>query len=263
MNESKDGVIVLPPKPNIEGVMPHVALGVAEMLKMGIRYFGSSGASLTHQASNPDYIDKGVDPVLARVGLEGERETTLVLKDWIADKPNIVLADSLHIRGWGKEEVDPETGVIDGGDTDHVLVIGSEVILIDTKRWYPKANYSVGDSGEALRSNKPFPGGNLHMLQAIHMWLNYLDEDASITGIVCINAEDAVVFRNRNWYTQSYRLVEISRLIEILNEKWKVISDKDKCTINTTLVSQIVLSAVKPYDVRDRVFSKEALSAFK
>lgn len=256
-------VIVNPPKKEIEGVKLAVALKIAEQLKLGRRYFGSSGASLTHQAFNPDYVEKGVDPTLAKIGLEGERDTTFALKKWIKDKPSAVLIDSVHIRGAGKEEVDPETGIIEGGDTDHVLVIGSEVILIDTKRWKSKRSYSVGDSGEALRANKSFPGGNLHMREAIYIWLNYLDEDASITGIVVINAEETTVYRNKNWYSHSYRLVEIDRFIELLDEKWNIIDDYDKTHINSTLVSQAVVNAVKPFDARKKVFSEEALKTFR
>lgn len=256
-------IIVDPPYPGVNGVKDEVAFKVAEMLKNGRRYFGSSAASLSHQAFNPEYVDKGINPTLAKIGLEGERDTTTVLKRWIKDKPGAILVDSVHIRGWGKEDVDPETGIIDGGDTDHVILIGSEVILIDTKRWKKKSNYSVGDNGQALRANKEFPGGNLHMTQAIHLWLDYLHEDASITGIVVINSEDTVVFRNRNWYTKPYRLVEIGRFIELLDEKWKMISDYDKTHINSTLVSQVVMGAVKPYDPYTRVFHESALKNFK
>lgn len=257
-------VTVDPPARNLQGVKPEVALKIAELLKKGRRYFGSSGASLTHQAFNPEWADKGINPALAKIGLEGERDTTTVLRRWMEDKPTAVLVDSVHIRGWGKEEVvDEESGMIDGGDTDHVLIIGSEVILIDTKRWKSKKNYSVGDNGEALRTGKPFPGGNLHMTQAIHLWLDYLHEDASITGIVCINAEETVVFRNRNWYTKPYRLVEIARFTDLLDEKWKIISDYDKTHINSTLVAQAVVNAVKPYDAYERVFQMDRIREFK
>lgn len=269
MSDEKEKVIrpedisVDPPHDEIDGVKPRVALGITEMLKKGRRYFGSSGASLTQQAFNPAWADKGINPTLAKIGLEGERDTTTVLKRWMKDKPGAVLVDSVHIKGFGKEELDEETGMIEGGDTDHVIIIGSEVILIDTKRWKSKKNYSVGDKGEALRMNKPFPGGNLHMRQALHLWLNYLDEDASVTGIVCINAEEVTVFRNRNWYTQSYRLVELARLEELLNEKWKVIEDYDKKNINSTLVAQVVVGAQKPYDPYERVFSMPTLQEFR
>lgn len=258
-----EDIVVDPPADDIEGVKESVALGIAKMLEKGRRYFGSSGAGLTQQAFNPIYAEKGINPDLAKIGLEGERETTLFLKKWVKDKPGAVLVDSVHVRGVGDEQVNEETGMIEGGDTDHVIIIGSEVILIDTKRWKGKKNYSVGDKGEALRMGKAFPGGNLHMRQAIHIWLNYLDEDASITGIVCINSEEVKVFRNRNWYTQSYRLVEIDRLEELLNEKWKLIDEYDKTHINSTLVSQVVVCAQQPFDPYTKVFSMEALKSFK
>lgn len=258
------GIIVDPPYPNIEGVKPSVAKKVEKMLLQGRRYFGVSGAGLSHQAFNPDYVSKGIKPELAKIGLEGERDTTTTLKNWMKDKPGAVLIDSVHVRGMGKEEVDEETGMIEGGDTDHILIIGTEVILIDTKRWKKKSNYVVGDNGEVLRANKNFPGGNLHMREAVHLWLDYLHEDASITGIVCINSEDVVVFRNRNWYTNKYyRLVEIGRFEELLNEKWDRIDEYDKEHINATLVSQVVVGAIKPFDPYDRVFSAEALKTFR
>jgi len=264
-------ISIEPPVDDIEGVKPEVAKAVEKMLRGGRRYFGSSGASLTHQAYNPDWKGKsGLKPELVKVGLDAERSTTKILQKWIEDKPNAVLIDSCHIRGWGKEEVvDEELGLIDTGDTDHVLIIGDEVILIDTKRWksgtdqFPRA-YTVGDDGKVLRSGKDFPGGGVHMRQAVHMWLEYLHEDASLTGIVLINAEKTQVFRNRNWYTQIYRLVELARFEELLNEKWnKYIDDYDKTHINTTLVSQVVVSAVKPYDEFSRIISEKGLRDFK
>lgn len=255
-------IVIDPPKRNVQGARYEVALKIERMLKSGRRYFGSSGAALTRQLS-PEYADKGLDPAKVKIGLQGERDTTTMLKQWMTDKPNVVLCDSVHIRGWGQEEIDEETGVIDGGDTDHVLIIGDEVILIDTKRWKGKRNYTVGDDGNVLRSNKPFPGGKIGMNRAIHMWYDYLDEDAAISGFVHINSDEVTVYRYQNWYTKSYRLVEKDRFIELLNEKWERVEDYDKRHINSTIVSQVALSAVKPYDERDGVFDKNALKDFK
>ena len=257
-------VIVEPPQaPPIPGVRPEVAHKVGEMLARGRRYFGSSGASLTYQAFDPKAKRNGlIKPESAKIGLEGERSTTKALKEWIQDKPNAVLVDSVHIRGWGKEDIDEETGVVDNGDTDHVIIIGDDVILVDTKRWKSKKNYAVADDGSVLRYGKPFPGGKVHMSRAIHLWLDYLVEEARVTGFVCINAEDAKVFRNRNWYTHEYRLVEITRLHELLDSKWQGIADEDKTHINTTLVSQIVVSAVKPFDPYARVFDMQKIRDF-
>lgn len=254
---------IVPPQKEIEGVKYEVALQLMKMVENGTRYFGSSGASLTHQVSNPDYINKGIDSTLAKIGLEGEREDTEILKKWMADKPNVILVDSVHIRGYGKEEIDEETGIIEGGDTDHILIIGKEVVLIDTKRWRKKSAYEVADNGEVLRSKKSFPGGNVHMKQAVQMWVDYLEAGTLITGIVHINAEDAIVFRNKNWYRKNYRLVELNRFTELLDEKWNVISDYNKSHIDMTIVSQIALNAVKPYDDRSSVFNMDSIADFR
>lgn len=256
-------VVVTPPKRDIQGVDYEVALKIAEMLKKGRRYFGSSGAALTHQASNPDFRDKGINTASAKIGLQGERDTTTMLKKWMEDKPSVVLCDSVHIRGWGKEELDEETGIIEGGDTDHVLIIGDEVIIIDSKRWKSKKGYMVGDKGEVLRSRQPFPGGRVNIIRARNMWFDYLDEDAVITSLVHVNADDITVIRDRNWFKAEYRLVEKDRFIELLDEKWKLIEDYDKDRINSTIVAQVAISAVKPYDERTRVFSADAMKTFK
>lgn len=251
------------PYGKIEGVRPQVAEKLYEMLKKGRRYFGSSGASLTHQAFNPAFEDKGVDPKLAEIGLEGERDTTLFLQDWMKDKPNVILVDSVHIKGVGEETVDEETGMIDGGDTDHIMIIGDEVILIDTKRWRSKTSYQVDDDGSVLRANKSFPGCQIKMREAIYMWLDHLPEEVKLTGLVVINTEDITVYRTRNWYTQAYRLVELERFKELLDAKWEEIDDEDKNKINTNIVAQVALSTVKPYDVYSRVFNMDVVRSFR
>lgn len=264
-------IVVDPPvRGKIEGVKPVVAEKVYQLLKDGRRYFGSSGASLTHQAFNPEYRERGLDPTLAKIGMEGERDTTTALKLWMKDKPGVVLVDSVHIRGWGKEEVDEESGIVEGGDTDHILFIGTEVIIIDSKRWKKKARYSVSEDGSVLRGSKGFPGSKVKMTQAAHMWLNFLHNNPSpgrplkISPIVCINNEEVSVFRNIHWFkAAAYRLVEIDRLVEYLDDKYESIDEYDKTHISSTLVAQAVVNVVKPFDPYDRIFSKEALSSFR
>lgn len=264
-------IIVDPPvQGNIEGVKRQVAEKVYQALKEGRRYFGSSGASLSHQAFNPEYAEKGLDATLAKVGLEGERDTTAVLKQWMRDKPEVVLVDSVHIRGWGKEEVDEETGIPEGGDTDHLLFIGTEVILIDTKRWKRKSRYGVDEDGSVIRGGKNFPGSRVKINEATRMWLKFLHNNPApgqrlkISPIVCINNEEVSVFRNLHWFKAApYRLVEIDRLVEYLDDKYETISDYDKTHINSTLIAQTVVNAVKPFDPYDRVFSREALATFR
>lgn len=252
------------PLKGTQGVKYEISVKIAEMLKKDRRYFGSSGAAMSHQASNPDFAEKGVKSTQALDYLEAEREITKLLKDWIKDKPGAVLIDSVSVPDWDEEsKVDEETGIIDDGNTDHVVIIGSEVLLIDTRRWKKKKNYGVGDDGQALMTNKSFAGGEVTMKKSILNWLDYLDEDAYVTGIVCVNNEEVTVLRNRNWYTMNYRLVELNRFKELLNEKWKLIEDHDKKHINSTLVSQVVVKCIKPFDVYANVFDMKSLSTFK
>lgn len=259
-------MIIDPPLRNIEGVSYENALKVAEQLKKGRRYFGSSGASMTHQFSSPEYENiEGLKKEVAKDMLEGERDTTTFLKRWMKDKPNAVLIDSVSVPDWDEEpELDEEFGIFDGADTDHVLLIGSEVLLIDTKRWKKKKTYTLDDDGTVLMTNKPFAGGKILLKDSIYSWLDYLDEDASLTGIVCINTEEATVIRNKNWYTtESFRLVELDRFEELLDEKWKMTEDEEKEHINTTLAAQIIVRCIKPFDVYSKVFKMETLRDFR
>lgn len=267
---SPEDIEITEPDEFIPGVKPNVAQAIKGMLSKGRRYFGSSGASLTHQVSNPESINSGIKPALAKKGLEGERSTTKMIQEWMKDKPGVVLVDSVHIDPSYKnsdveekeEELDEEEGIVDGKDTDHVLLIGDQVILIDSKRWKSKRKYSVDDHGRVLRSNRNFPGGTIRMKGAIYLWLEYLQDGAELTGIVHINADETEVFRNANWYKQAYRLVEKDRFIELLDKRWEKISPEDKRTINSTLVSQVVVSAIAPYDEYKNVFNPDIIKKF-
>lgn len=264
-----EDVTIESPLPDTEGVKHSIALKIEAMLKQGRRYFGSSGAAMTQQAYNPEFASRGVQADKAKEYLEGERDTTALLRKWVADKPGAVLVDSVRIPHWDEDHEDPplaneDTGILYGGDTDHVLLIGSEVILIDTLRWKKKKNYSLTEDGDALMTNKPFPeGSNITMKSSLQPWLDYLDEDAYVTGMVCVNAEEVTVLRNKNWYTQTYRLVELDRFEQLLNDKWKIIEEYDRTHINSTLVSQMVVCCVKPFDPYSRVFDMKTLSQFR
>lgn len=261
---SAKDIIVDSPESHIEGVRQPIAKKIQEMLKDGRRYFGSSGAFFTHQASSPEFTEREeISKTLAKEFLEGERDTTKTLKQWMKDKPGVVLVDAISVPDWEDDAVNTDAGIIDGGATSHALIIGSEVILIDTRRWKKKKNYSLADDGSALMTNKSFDMSDVKMRESIMMWLEYLDEEASLTGLVCVNSEEASVTRNRNWYTQNYRLVEIDRFIELLDEKWDSIEDYDKTHINSTIVSQVIVRSIKPFDSYTKVFNESTLRNFK
>lgn len=261
-------VFIEPALDDLESVKEPVAKKIEQMLKKGRRYFGSSGAAMTMQASSPDFEDKeNLKRETAKDYLDAEREITEFLKKWMKDKPNVVLIDSVNVPDWDGDpdgEIDPEYGIFEGGDTDHIVLIGNEVLLIDTKRWKKKKNYSIDDDGNALMTNKNFPGGAVQMKQNIYSWLDYFEEEeASITGMVCINNEETTVLRNKNWFTQVYRLVELDRFEELLDKKWEEIDDEDKNKINTTLVAQCVVQCIKPFDIYSKVFDMESLKSFR
>lgn len=223
---------------------------VYKILNKGRRNFGSSGASLTHQISNPKYKDAGINAGLAQVGLDGEHKTSTILREWIKDKPNVVMVDSVHVKGAGKEEFDEETGIMEGGDTDHLLIIGNYVILIDSKNWKSKRKYGVNKNGEITRSNKPFLGGKVRTNQALYLWRRFLSPHGPLfNSIICITSEKVFVVRDVNWWKQSFKVVTMEELTDFLDKIWEKIPSDSKSFINANLVSDIVINAIKPYDV--------------
>lgn len=223
---------------------------VERMLKNGRRYFGSSGASLTHQAFNPVYEEKGIKPELARAGLEGEHKTSKLLLKWMKDKPNIVLVDSVHLKDYGEETFNEETGTFDGGDTDHVLIIGDIVIIIDSKNWKGRRRYSINDSGEVIRGKTTFPGGQISTLKAGKLWADALrPHRVTTSSIVNISTDKVMVTRDRNWWRQPYRLVTLETLEEFLDDVLKSLPDSAKESINVNLIASIASNTLQPYDV--------------
>lgn len=254
-HSQRSEIYVEPPKKIIDGVVPKAAEAVYYTLVSERFYYGSAGAGLSHQAYNPDYAHKNISRTSAQVGISAEKKTSEFIRNWIVNKaPNAILVDSVHIRGFGDEEVNEETGVIEGGDTDHVLLIGDEVLIIDTKRWKKRRSYSISDKGAILRSTgkgkpqRPFPGGRINTTSAVHMWRNFLENEAYVTGLIVVNAPSVYVVRNKNWYKQPYRVVEFDKLEEWLDQKYEKMSPDNKEKINSSLVAQAVVSAIKPFD---------------
>lgn len=223
---------------------------VEKMLESGRRYFGSSGASLTHQISNPAYEEKGIDAGLARAGLDGEHKTSRLIIDWMKDKPNVVFVDSVHLKSYGEETFNEETGTMDGGDTDHVLIIGNFVIVIDSKNWKGKRRYSINEDGEVIRGKTTFPGGKINTVGASKLWAEALKPfRVTISSIVNITSDKVAVTRDRNWWSQQYRLVTLEIMSEFLDDVWSKLPENTKDHINVNLVASIASNALRPYDV--------------
>ncbi len=137
-------------------------------LKNDRHYFGIAAASLQNQLDDPKYKQFNPNIKLINAGIDGEKKTSQILREWIADKPDCILIDSisLPIEEKMEPEVDGEEGQLDLGDTDHLLIIGSTLVIIDSKNWKSKASYKFNDDGSILRSGKEFPGNRPRINQA-------------------------------------------------------------------------------------------------
>ena len=201
--------------------------------------------------------------------MDGERSTSKFLQDWAVDKPDVVVLDSVHVRGIGEEVVDEASGVIEGGDTDHVIIMGGNtVLLVDTKRWKGSMVYSFDAKGVikrcrgAKKAPMPFPGGKVRATGAKYLWKKYLDTDANVQSVVVINKPKVFVKMDGNWKKQGFRLYPIDKLEGHLNHLYDKIPE-DQHYLNSTLVAQVAVSCIKPYDAYTRVFAPGALEGFK
>lgn len=224
---------------------------VSRILEKGKREFGSAGASLTHQISDPKYKDAGINATLAQVGLDGEKKTDNFLKEWIKDKPQAVLIRSVHVKGFGKEEIDEETGALEGGDTDHILVIGNNIILIDSKNWKGKRKYAINEKGQILRGNRVFKAGKVNTVASKYLWLKYLKpyHVESIHPIVTITSEKVFVVRNNIWWKSQFHVLALDDLGMFLDAIWKRIGGSSINEINANMITAITINAIKPYNI--------------
>lgn len=263
---------------------------VYNMLAMKSRtHFGRPAASLT-QLDDPvlhGQLPKGWKRQVLEVAREGEEETSSMILDWMTDKPYILLFDSVHIKG-DETTIDKETGLLDNGDTDHVLTCGNNVLIIDSKRWkggwkakndpiLPDGNrpirnsvYWVDYKGQVLRFGKEFPGGKVHMGAAIRLWKNYLhtnDGNVHIEGMIHIvtdhtevSRDRGVAIRNNNavYRKQGWKLVEKDMLTPALDE-WLAGIDNTDRFISTDLTTLIATQCCTPYDRRKGLINTDLL----
>lgn len=262
--QSNDG-IEIKPFTGATSVNDTAGQAVQQALEGGRRHFGVAGGSLTwmHSPALKNNLPEGWKPKVLDLAMKAEQNTSKTLLEWMKDKPNVVLIDSMHIRGAGKEVVDPETGLVEAGDTDHIMLIGDYVLIIDTKRWKEKARYTVAENGGVERNGKSFPGSNVHIEKAVHMWFNYIDcQTAEATGLIYINNDDMEntnVFRNDQWWKHYWFLLEPKRFKSWMDDKYAelVENGKDKF-IDSNLVAQIAVCCVKPYDPRTGLINMKA-----
>lgn len=126
------------------------------------------------------------------------------------------------LKGWTLDRADSNVhlytnvSVPMGMPFDHVLCIGTEFIVIDLLS-APRAKFLKLADGKVVsnRWNRP-----RYQPRALTYW-NAFHEGSDMLSWTWIIATDAKsVIRNVEWYCGAHRLVELSRLEELLEEKF-------------------------------------------
>lgn len=213
--------------------------------KSSQRSFGSPGASLTWGIG-------GQKNGVVAVGFEGEKMTAKTL-DKFAQNPNTRNLRVFHSAQWPGSQ----------GDTDHIVVMGNLVILIDSKRWKSKRKYSVTPQGAILRGTVRFPEGKVKMIPALKSWRKVLPQEAQVMGIVCIAQTEVFVPYDKNWHKTPFRLVTVENIIEqIINTvgyQHKK-NPKNILGLNTEILTTIGNSLVKPRNRLEEIINRDALT---
>lgn len=231
-----------------------------QFLKQGKRYFGKAGSGLSNQLTDPKYKEFKINAKAIRAGIAGEISTSQALRKWMVGKPNVILVDSIHLKLNGEDdeqEFDEEESQVNTlGDTDHLLIIGSSIVLIDSKNWKEKASYSVTNEGEVMRSKHPFPGNKPKVNQNKYLWKKFYENSPidSISSFVCISNPTSFIIRDRAWWMPGWKLVNQETLVYFLDKLYnETISDKE--TIYVDVVAKALTGLQKPYDVYKAQFS--------
>ena len=169
------------------------------MLDKGRQIFGVPGAGLT-------WGIKGDQTVDISIGIAGEKMIGKILNEWTLAHPNVLAFHSTRCPNLGD------------ADTDHVIVMGQRVILVDSKRWMSKRKYSINDKGNILRNTVPFPEGKQVTIKPqIKMWRDTVPDGVSVTGVVAIAQSEVYVPYDDNWKKSPFRLVTAEKLTDTLD----------------------------------------------
>lgn len=264
---------------SVPGVSDEANRLIREALLKGKRSFGSAGASLTHllRKDNPLQEKKGFDKDKVLAGLAGEREGAEFMIRWAARRPDIVLVHSTHIRKAANDDVElGADGVFDTPDTDLLVMLGNQALVWDHKLW-KGGFYTISPEQEILRGGKSFPGSNVRAIAARMLWVDYLTEAKRVESVVSLGgigwneAEElreegkrvtgVKVFRNPQWYKSKFVFLDPEYREKWL-DKWYERS-RYRGQINSSLVAQAVVCAIKPYDRRKALMNNDLLRRFE
>lgn len=204
---------------------------VKQVLKDGAKTLGTPAASLTWG------IDGNTMLPQLESGKEGEKQTAGLLDKLAEEIPEMFV---FHSLSW------PESA----GDTDHVVVYGNLVLVVDSKRWKGSRKYSVTAGGEVLRGTVPFPSGKVKIRYALNIWRKKL-KGVKVFGAISIAQEKIFVVRDKNWYKAPYSLVEYEKLEDYLRTTFKKYPAGGK--VSGSLLVTLGLLLVKARDRRSEL----------
>lgn len=162
------------------------------------RIAGEPGAALT-------WGIKGAGRGDVTAGIEGEKMVGRALNTYTTQHDGTYL---FHSVAW--------PGAVEG-DTDHILIRGHQMVIIDSKRWKQKRKYSVTAKGAILRGTVRFPEGKVKIVSALGSWRRITPPGTRLTGIVCIAQKNVFVPYDNNWRKAPFRLVTVENLPALLD----------------------------------------------
>lgn len=202
------------------------------LIKSGQRIYGVPGASLTWGIG-------GSVTNAVTAGGEGEKQVAKLLNAYAEKHPNVYVFHSVQWPG-------------SKGDTDHMLVCGKSMLIIDAKRWKSKRKYSVTPKGTVLRGTVPFPEGKVKMMPAMAAWRKELGKGTKVMGVVCIAQSEVFVPYDKNWHSAPYRLVTAEKLEEYL-DRMLAKSKPASMPVEGKVLLNIAEKVIKPRDRRAEI----------
>lgn len=221
-----------------KGLPEELVSFIRSLLEADVKSFGQPGASLTWGIQEGDNTIEGGE---VSVGIEGERVTATALNEWAKTKENAVIVNS--VKWPGSEH----------GDTDHVLIIGNKVIIIDAKRWKSKRKYTISETGNIKRGNQVFEHGKVKIGPALKSWKAVVPPEFKVVGIVCVAQDEVFVEYDNAWRKSFYKLVTLEQLPHYLDELIGGYKEEDVNFVHLGLVSRVIAGIIKPRDRRSEV----------
>lgn len=158
--------------------------------------FGVPGSSLTWGKTAMSKND-------IQTNWEGECDTGRVLNKFAREHSGVKVFHSIRWPG-------------NKGDTDHILLYGNRVLIIDSKRWIQKRKYSVTANGTVIRGTVRFAEGNVTITVAMNAWRRVLPKDCAVHGVVCISQRDVYVLHDEHWGKAAFKLITLAELPNFL-----------------------------------------------